>query len=107
MYLKKLCKKNVKNSNLAKSAYSTNPLVDGVMPPKAFTRKAVELFEKQSDIKKFTQLILQSEITDEFLNNTQAELLLKDVFDPFEDESYSKLAQNEALLEDLTSDTDV
>ncbi len=85
----------------------TNPLADGLLPPKVFTCKAVELFEKQSDIRKFTQIVLQTEITDEFLDNTQAELLLKDVFDPFEDESYSKLAQNEALLRDLTSDTDV
>lgn len=103
--MKKVAKKNSKNSNLIHDSYATNPLADQVMLPKAFTRKAVDLYEKQADIKKFADIVLQGEITDEFLNNTQAELLLKNIFNPFCEESYKKLAENEKLLNDLASDT--
>lgn len=103
--MKKVAKKNSKNSNFVHDSYATNPLAEQVLMPKVFTRKAVDLFEKQADIKKFTDMVLQSTITEEFLDNTQAELLLKDIFNPFCDESYKKLAENEKLLNDLTSDT--
>ena len=76
------------------------------MPPKAFTKKAIELYEKQADIKKFTDMVLQDEITDEFLTNTQAELLMRNIFNPYCEESYKKLAENENLLKDLASDID-
>lgn len=100
--LKKFTKKNPKNSNLVTNNFVTNPLTQH----NVFTKKAVELYEKQTDIKKFTDLVLQGDVTEEFLNNTQAELMLKDVFNPFSDESYSKLAQNEKLLSDLAADID-
>lgn len=103
--LKKVIKKNSKDSNLVQKSFATNPL-QAPLTQKAFTRKAVELYEKQTDIKKFAELALQDEISEEFLNNTQAELLLKDVFNPFADESYSRLAENEKLLNDLTADVD-
>lgn len=102
--LKKITKKNSENSNLVSKSFATNPI--DAPAQKAFTRKAVELYEKQTDIKKFTDLVLQSDVTEEFLNNTQAELMLKDVFNPFSDESYRKLAQNEKLLSDLAADID-
>ncbi len=107
--MKKILKKISKNSNLVANSYSTNPIDTHAIPPaqNAFARKAVELFEKQTDIKKFTKFVMQDEITDEFLDNTQAELLLKDVFNPFNDESYRKLAQNQRLLDDLATDADV
>lgn len=95
--LKKFTKKNANTTNLVPKSFATNPIA---------THKAVELFAKQTDIKKFTDLVLQENISEEFLNNTQAELLLKDVFNPFSDESYKKLAQNEKLLKDLAADTD-
>ena len=104
--MKKVVKKNPKNSNLVTNSFVTNPLATPDLLPNAFTKKAVELYEKQTDIKKFTDLVLQSDVTEEFLNNTQAELMLKDVFNPFSDESYRKLAQNEKLLSDLAADTD-
>lgn len=104
--MKKVVKKNPKNSNLVTNPFVTNPLAEPDLLPNAFTKKAVELYEKQTDIKKFTDLILQSDVTEEFLNNTQAELMLKDVFNPFSDESYRKLAQNEKLLSDLAADID-
>lgn len=104
--LKKITKKNPKNSNLVTNPFVTNPLAEPDLLPNAFTKKAVELYEKQTDIKKFTDLVLQGDLTEEFLNNTQAELMLKDVFNPFSDESYRKLAQNEKLLSDLAADID-
>lgn len=104
--LKKITKKNPKNSNLVTDNFVTNPIPEQDILPSAFTKKAIELYEKQTDIKKFTDLVLQSEVTEEFLNNTQAELMLKDVFNPFSDESYKKLAQNEKLLSDLAADID-
>ena len=104
--MKKITKKNPNNSNLVTNPFVTNPLAEPDLLPNAFTKKAVELYEKQTDIKKFTDLVLQGDVTEEFLNNTQAELMLKDVFNPFSDESYRKLAQNEKLLSDLAADID-
>lgn len=106
--MKKISKKNFKNCNFTTNSFATNPISEDLTPSaqNAFTRKAVELYEKQADIKKYTDMVLQGDITDEFLNNTQAELLLKDVFNPFSDESYKKLAQNEKLLKDLATDID-
>ena len=105
--LKKVSKKSFKNLSSAANSFATNPIAQELIPVQnAFTRKAVELYEKQADIKKYTELVLQDDITEEFLNNTQAELLLKDVFNPFADESYKKLAQNEKLLKDLAADID-
>ena len=104
--LKKFIKNFQKRSNTVANEFATNPIAAQNLPPKAFTKKAIELYEKQADIKKYTELVLQDDITEEFLNNTQAELLLKDVFNPFADESYKKLAQNEKLLKDLAADID-
>ena len=104
--MKKITKKNPKNSNLVTDNFVTNPIPEQDLLPNAFTKKAIELYEKQTDIKKFTDLVLQDDVTEEFLNNTQAELMLKDVFNPFLDESYKKLAQNEKLLSDLAADID-
>ncbi len=104
--MEKITKKNSKNSNVVTNNFATNPLTQQELPPKAFTEKAIELYEKQADIKRYTDLVLKDEISDEFLGNVNAELLLKDIFNPFEDESYKRLAQNEKLLEDLTSDMD-
>lgn len=84
-------------ADLVFNSFATNPIA---------TRKAVELFAKQTDIKKFVELVLKDEISEEFLNNTQAELLMKDIFNPFDENSYKKLAENEKLLKDLTTDTD-
>lgn len=95
--LKKIDKKNVNKTNLVQKSFVTNPIA---------TRKAVELFAKQTDIKKFAKLAVEGDIDETFLNNTQAELLLKDIFNPFEDESYKRLAENENLWNDLTTDVD-
>ncbi len=106
--LKKLTKKNSKDSNLVPKSFATNPLRERIQSAlqKAFTRKVVDLYERQTDIKKFTEMVLNDEISEDFIDNTQAELLMKDVFDPFQDESFKRLAENEKLLNDLTTDVD-
>ncbi len=95
--LKKLDKKNLNKTNVVPKSFATNPIA---------SRKAVELFARKTDIKKFTDMVLNDEISDEFLNNTQAELLMKDIFDPFDENSYKRLAENNNLLRDLTTDMD-
>lgn len=95
--MKKIEKKNLNTTNLVPKSFATNPIA---------TRKAVELFARQTDIKKFAKLALDGEIDESFINNTQAELLMKDIFNPFDDEAYKRLAENEELLKDLTADTD-
>ena len=104
--LKKFIKNFQKRSNTVANEFATNPIAAQNLPPKAFTKKAIELYEKQADIKKFTDMVLQDEITDEFLTNTQAELLMRNIFNPYCEESYKKLAENENLLKDLASDID-
>lgn len=104
--LKKITKKSFKNSNLVTNTFVTNPLAEQNLLPNAFTKKAVDLYEKQSSIQKYTKMVLQDETTNEFLNNVEAELIMRDVFNPFSAESYKKLAENERLLNDLTSDID-
>lgn len=105
--MKKLIKKNTKNSNLVQNDYFTNPLQERELLPLVFSKRVIDLYEKQADIKKFAKLVLEDEITDEFLNNAQAELLMKDVFNPFDENCYKKLVENEQLLKDLTSDTNM
>ena len=95
--LKKIDKKNVNKTNVVPKSFATNPIA---------THKAIELFAKQTDIKKFAKLAVDGEIDESFLNNTQAELLMKDIFNPFEEDSYKRLAENEKLWNDLTTDTD-
>lgn len=102
--MEKITKKYSKNSNLVENQYVTNPFDSDEILPKVFTQKAIELYEKQADIKKYTKMVLQDEIGAEFLEDVSAELLLKGVFDPFQDESYKNLAKNEKLLDDLASD---
>lgn len=95
--LKKVQNKNHNSSNLVPKSFATNPIA---------THKAIELFARNSDIKKFAKLAVDGEIDENFLNNTQAELLMKDIFNPFEEESYKRLAENEKLWNDLTTDVD-
>lgn len=95
--MKKIDKKNLNTTNVVPKSFATNPIA---------THKAIELFARKSDIKKFAKLAVDGEIDENFLNNTQAELLMKDIFNPFDEEAYKRLAENENLLRDLTTDTD-
>lgn len=100
--MRKLDKKVVNERRSYQRENVSNPFEKEGLPAKLFTRRMIDLYEKQSDIKKFSKLVFEEEITDEFLENIQAELASKDVFNPFDDESFSKLAQNQALIDDLT-----
>ena len=99
--MKKLGKKVVNERRFYQRENVTNPFEKEGLPSKLFTQRMIDLYERQSDIKKFSKLVFEEEITDDFLEDIQAELLSKDVFNPFDDKSYSKLAQNLDLLNDL------
>lgn len=100
--MRKLVKKVVNERRAYQRGNVTNPFEKEGLPSKLFTQRIIDLYEKQSDIKKFSKLVFEEEITDDFLENIQSELASKDVFNPFDDESFSRLAQNVDLLDDLT-----
>lgn len=66
----------------------------------SLTKKAVKLYEKQTDIKNFSKLVLsnpENHSHEQIVN----ELLHKGVIDPLEDEKLEKLADNSRFLKDL------
>ena len=64
------------------------------------SKHALNLYEKQCDIKNFTKLVLSD--PENTSHNQLVENLLKDnVFDPLEDKVIEELANNEDLLKDL------
>ncbi len=64
------------------------------------SKHAINLYEKQCDIKNFTKLVLSD--PENTSHNQLVEDLLKDnVFDPLEDKVIEELANNEDLLKDL------
>lgn len=99
--MRKLVKKVVNERRAYQRENVTNPFEKEGLPSKLFTQRMIDLYERQSDIKKFSKLVFEEEITDDFLKNIQSELASKDVFNPFDDECFSKLAQNVDLLGDL------
>lgn len=67
---------------------------------KKMSEKALELYERKSDINKFTSLVLSdSENTSH--ENIMQDLFNKGVVDPFEDEKLAELADNKRFLRDL------
>jgi len=83
----------------------TSPFVDEFLTPKneyyrKISQKAVELYEKQSDINHFSQLVLSNPE-----NNSHIEMVNKlfdeGVADPFVDEKLADLANNQKFLKDL------
>ena len=64
------------------------------------SKHAVNLFERQCDIKNFTKLALSD--PENTTHNARVEALLKeDVLDPLSDEVIKQLSENEDLLNDL------
>lgn len=64
------------------------------------SKQAVEMYERKSDINKFSQLVLSNP------ENTSHNELMNDLFengvvDPFEDFKLAQLADNEKFLKDL------
>ncbi len=73
---------------------SKNEFLDGL------SKRAVKLYEKQHDIKKFSKLVLSDPDNtshNELVNN----LLHNGTIDPLEDEKLEKLADNSRFLKDL------
>ena len=67
---------------------------------KDISKKAVELYEKQSDIKHFSELVLSD--PENTSHNKMVEKLFEDgVVDPFVDEKLADLADNQKFLRDL------
>lgn len=64
------------------------------------SKRAVQMFERNCDIKNFSKLVL-SDIENTSHLNIMQELSQKGVIDPFEDEKLAELADNEKFLKDL------
>ena len=64
------------------------------------TNNAVELYERKSDIKKFTKLVL-SDPENTSHNNIVNSLFSKGAIDPEDDEKLMELSDNKRFLKDL------
>lgn len=66
----------------------------------SLSKHALKLYEKQHDIKKFSQLVLSNPENTSH-NELVDELFQNGTVDPFEDEKLEKLADNKRFLRDL------
>lgn len=73
---------------------SKNEFLEGL------SKRAVKLYEKQHDIKKFSQLVL-SDPENNSHNELVDNLFKNGTFDPLEDEKLEKLSDNRRFLRDL------
>lgn len=103
---KKLSKRlNEEKKHAALNGAAINPLdVDFDNKKKEFfkslTNSALNLYQKQCDIKKFTKLALSD------MDKTENDEIMQDLFnrgiiDPYEDEKLSMLADNKRFLKEL------
>ncbi len=83
-------------SSLQKSGYNKNPYVDKT----EISANAMQLFQKDLDIRKFTKIASQNPEDISYLEQMQ-ELFSQGVVDPFEDDVLSELAGNLKLWDDL------
>ena len=93
---------NEKKSNALRV---TSPLAEEFLTPKneyyrKISQKAVELYEKQTDINNFSQLVL-SNPENKSHNDLVNKLFDDGVIDPFVDEKLANLANNQKFLKDL------
>ena len=84
------------NSNRSLYANDTNPYVDKT----EISRNAIELFQKDCDIKKFNKIAM-SDITDFSHLDRMKEIFAQGVVDVFEDDVLEKLSSNTKLWDDL------
>ena len=93
------------NENKSNTLRVTSPLVEEFLTPKneyykKISQKAVELYERQTEINNFSKLVLSNpENTNH--NEMVNELFNDGVADPFVDEKLANLANNQKLLKDL------
>lgn len=101
---KKLAQQLKCNSKI-NSTCSTNPVTDEFLAPKSvflknLSEQALKLYEKQTDIKNFSKLVLSD--PDDLSHNKMVEDLFESgVADPFVDDKLEMLANNEKFLRDL------
>lgn len=83
-------------SNLQRTGYNSNPYVDKT----EISANAMELFQKDLDIKKFTQIATSDKEDNSHLERMQ-ELFKNGVVDVFEDDVLAELVTNSKLWDDL------
>ena len=81
---------------LKRSNYASNPYVDKT----EISSSAMELFQKDLDINKFTKIATSNPDDNSFLERMQ-ELFADGVVDPFEDDVIAELVNNPKLWDDL------
>ena len=87
----------LRKANYAKSkAEGKNPYVDRT----EISSNAIELFQRDCDIKKFNQIAM-SDLNDFSHLDRMKELFAEGVVDVFEDDIFKELSQNEKLYDDL------
>ena len=91
---------NINNirSNLQRSGYARNPYVDRT----EISSNAMELFQRDLDIKKFTKLASENPEDLSYMEKIQ-QLFADGVVDPFEEDTVSELVTNSKLWDDLNS----
>ena len=85
-------------SSLQKNTYTTSPLVDKT----EISSNAMKLFQKDIDIKKFTQIAMDDSDDTSYLEEIE-KLFSEGVADPFEQNAMSMLVTNSKLWDDLNS----
>ena len=85
-------------SALAKNGYANNPYVDKT----EISANAMQLFQKDLDIKKFAKIAAENPEDLSYLEKMQ-ELFSEGVVDPYEDEVLADLVTNSKLWDDLNS----
>ena len=83
-------------SSLQKNTYTTSPLVDKT----EISSNAMKLFQKDLDIKKFTQIAMDDSDDTSYLEEME-KLFSEGVTDPFEPDAMSMLVTNSKLWDDL------
>ena len=94
---------NVVKLSAARSAFlknntGANPYVDKT----EISSDAMKLFQRDLDIKKFTQIAMENPEDISYLEKMQ-ELFSKGIADPYEDEVLAELVTNSKLWDDLNS----
>ena len=85
-------------SALQKSNYTKNPYVDKT----EISAYAMQLFQRDLDIKKFAKIASQNPEDLSYMEKMQ-ELFSNGIVDPFEDDVLSELVTNSKLWDDLNS----
>ena len=83
-------------TNLQKNGYNNNPYVDKT----EISSNAMELFQRDMDIKKFTQFLSETKDDNLYLDRMQ-ELFASGVVDVSDDDVIQKLVNNDKLWQDL------